>query len=77
METLQTGGTNSNAESSRRPSPLCAILEVVINEGLQKIGLGAFQHCSLFESIWLPSTVSEVEMYTFYNCREIQGGGSQ
>ncbi|KAL7540976.1 LOW QUALITY PROTEIN: hypothetical protein ACHAXR_010534, partial [Thalassiosira sp. AJA248-18] len=51
---------------------LRALREVVLNEGLQKIGLGAFQHCSLLESIWLPSTVSEVEMYAFYNCREMR-----
>ena len=42
--------------------------EVVLNEGLQKIGLDAFHGCKSLESITLPSTVTEIERGAFYNC---------
>ena len=42
--------------------------EVVLNEGLQKIGEKAFWTCTSLSSIKLPSTVTEIEQYAFYNC---------
>jgi len=46
--------------------------EVVLNEGLKKIGKSVFSYCKLLESIELPSTVVEIEEGAFYNCRSLE-----
>ncbi|KAL7538587.1 hypothetical protein ACHAXR_008657, partial [Thalassiosira sp. AJA248-18] len=45
--------------------------EVVLNEGLQKIGQFAFAKCKSLESIKFPSTLSEVGKYAFHNCANL------
>lgn len=44
---------------------------VLFNNGLQKIRQGAFARCISLQSIELPSTLSEVEEYTFIGCRQL------
>ena len=46
--------------------------EVVLNEGLQKIGWAAFLRCILLTSIKLPSTVTEVGAYAFADCIDLE-----
>ena len=48
------------------------LIEVVFNDGLQKIGIGAFQECSSLSSITLPSTVTEIGEYAFYRCSNLK-----
>lgn len=42
--------------------------QVILNEGLLKIGNNAFHECRVLSSISLPSTVIEIGTYVFYNC---------
>jgi len=46
--------------------------EVVLNEGLQKIGKQAFYHCKSLESIKLPSTVTEIGNAAFAGCSNLE-----
>ncbi|KAL7523291.1 hypothetical protein ACHAXR_000111, partial [Thalassiosira sp. AJA248-18] len=46
--------------------------EVVLNEGLQKIGQWAFCECKLMESIDFSSTVSEVGERAFLECNNLR-----
>ena len=46
--------------------------KVVFNDGLQKIGRGAFWCCTSLSSITLPSTVTEIEQFAFGNCRNLR-----
>ena len=45
--------------------------EVVLNEGLQKIGGGAFRYCTSLERITFPSTITVLGRHAFYNCRSL------
>jgi len=45
--------------------------EVVLNEGLQKIGYQAFQNCKSLQSIKLPSTVTEIGDWAFDGCHNL------
>jgi hypothetical protein len=49
--------------------------EIVLNEGLQKIGQDAFWRCSSLESITFPSTVTEIGRGAFMECRNLQEAG--
>ena len=42
--------------------------EVVLNEGLQKIGEWAFMECKSLKSITFPSTLREIGDYAFFGC---------
>ena len=42
--------------------------EVVLNEGLETIGSNAFEGLSVLESITLPSTLTEIDIYAFKGC---------
>ena len=46
--------------------------EVVFNEGLQKIGLRAFQSCTSLTIVTLPSTVTEVGNTAFAGCTNLK-----
>ena len=46
--------------------------EVVLNEGLMKIGLFAFHECTTLRIIKLPSTVTEVGAGAFYECTNLR-----
>ena len=50
----------------------CRLREVVLNEGLQKIGYKAFQNCELLQSINLPSTVIEIGDWAFDGCYNLR-----
>jgi len=50
----------------------CRLREVVLNEGLQKIGYKAFQNCELLQSINLPSTVIEIGEGAFDGCYNLR-----
>ena len=45
--------------------------EVVLNEGLKKIGVLAFDGCELLESITLPSTVTDIGN-AFCDCTKLR-----
>ena len=45
--------------------------EVLLNEGLQKIGDESFYHCKSLESITLPSTLIEIGSYAFAGCSSL------
>ena len=46
--------------------------EVLLNEGLRKIGAGAFSHCRSLESITFPSTLVEVGRHAFHDCGKLK-----
>ena len=46
--------------------------EVILNEGLQKIGDSSFSYCSALGHIKLPSTVIEIGEGAFYNCGNLR-----
>jgi len=46
--------------------------ELVLNNGLQTIGLRAFAHCKSLERIVLPSTVTEIRFGAFEYCRSLK-----
>lgn len=46
--------------------------EIVLNEGIKKIGDQAFTGCSSLESITLPSTVTEIGVYAFTGCKNLR-----
>ena len=46
--------------------------EVVFNDGLQKIGHSAFDHCTSLSSITLPSTVTEISAYAIRHCNNLR-----
>ena len=51
----------------------CAKLtEVVLNDGLQTIGVAAFERCTKLESIILPSTVTEIDNWAFHGCSSLK-----
>ena len=47
-------------------------MEVILNDGLQKVGNGAFQLCSSLESITLPCTVTEIGKNAFNLCSNLR-----
>jgi len=59
-------GIRQNAFHSREH-----LKEVVLNEGLINIGLGAFMNCSSLQSIKLPSTVKEIDNDSFCSCKSL------
>lgn len=46
--------------------------EVVLNEGLKKIGGNVFHDCSSLERIIIPSTVIEIGKFAFWNCTSLR-----
>ena len=46
--------------------------EVVLNDGLEKIGVGAFLNCTALQSITLPSTLFEIGCWAFGHCSNLQ-----
>ena len=46
--------------------------EVVLNDGMQKIGVSAFQYCTSLSSITLQSTVTEIGGYAFRDCTNLR-----
>ena len=46
--------------------------EVVLHDGLQKIGYAAFCKCTSLSSIILPSTVIEIGGYSFAGCKNLR-----
>ena len=49
-----------------------SLREVVLNEGLKKIGRKAFQKCKSLESITLPPTVTEIGTCAFSRCTQLR-----
>jgi len=49
-----------------------SLREVVLNEGIQTIGVGAFSGCSSLESITIPSTVMSIGAYAFSRCSSLR-----
>ena len=49
------------------------ITDLVIPEGVTKIGAYAFYNCDNFISITIPSTVTSIGESAFYNCKKING----
>ena len=47
------------------------IISVQFNDGLQKIGEGAFCNCTSLKSITIPSTVTEISNYAFRSCSNL------
>ena len=47
-------------------------MEVILNEGIQKIGDFAFSDCTLLQSITLPSSVTEVSNAAFFDCNNLR-----
>ena len=43
-----------------------------MNEGLQKIGPHAFYGCTSLSTITLPTTITEVDVGAFRNCRNLR-----
>ena len=50
-----------------------SLIEVVFNDGLQKIGRAAFHKCASLSSVTLSSTVIEIGSYAFYGCNNLRG----
>mmetsp|Transcript_14068 Transcript_14068/g.30020 ORF Transcript_14068/g.30020 Transcript_14068/m.30020 type:complete len:419 (+) Transcript_14068:224-1480(+) len=50
----------------------CKLKYLVPNEGLEKIGEGAFCHCPALESIIIPSTVVEIGKIAFHKCSALR-----
>jgi len=50
-------------------------MEVVLNEGLQKIGNGAFDECKWLQTVTIPSTVIEVGNDAFWKCNNLREVG--
>ena len=48
------------------------VISVRFNDGLQKIGDDAFSKCSSLKSITLPSTVTEIGINAFGDCRNLR-----
>lgn len=46
--------------------------EVLLNNGLQSIGDGAFAFCTSLESITIPSTVKDIDEAAFYKCSSLK-----
>ena len=46
--------------------------EVIFNEGLEKIGMGAFGQCTSLESVALPSSVTEIDERAFGDCNNLR-----
>jgi hypothetical protein len=46
--------------------------EVVLNAGLKKIKVGAFQSCTSLQSITFPSSFTEIGRYAFYDCKNLR-----
>ena len=64
---------SSVTEVSRGMFQECKQLkEVVLNEGLRKIGFRSFSHCKQLEHINLPSTVTEIDQSAFFNCQNMR-----
>ena len=47
------------------------ILEVVIEEGIEKIGLNAFRDCINLEKVFLPTSLKRIYSYAFYGCTKL------
>lgn len=48
-----------------------SLLEVKLNEGIQKIGESSFGSCGSLQSITLPSTLTEIGSYAFNGCTNL------
>ena len=52
--------------------------EVVISEGVSKIGESAFENCRRLESVTIPASVQKIQDYAFYGCgglKEVEYAG--
>jgi len=49
-----------------------SLKNVVLNDGLQKVGDGSFARCHTLESITLPSTVTNIDENAFVLCRSLK-----
>jgi len=49
-----------------------SLKEVVLNEGLKKIGIEAFHRCDSLESITFPSTLREIIDGAFKDCNNLK-----
>ena len=51
----------------------CIELETVtLNEGLERVGKGAFEYCYELKEIIIPQTVTAIEEYAFADCTELK-----
>ena len=47
--------------------------EVILNDGLKKIGQSSFSYCSELEHINFPSTLVEIDGSSFHSCNSLKG----
>ena len=47
---------------------LSGITEVIINEGCEEIGEGAFNSCSFLSVVTLPQSLESIGDFAFYGC---------
>lgn len=48
-----------------------SLTNIIIPEGVTKIGVGAFYECSSLKNITLPESVTEIGRYAFYRCTSL------
>lgn len=44
---------------------------MILGEGLEEIGDGAFEHCTLFQRIVIPTAVKVIKNSTFNHCMQL------
>lgn len=47
------------------------IKSVVIEDGIESIGMDAFYYCSALEQVQLPESLTSIGKYAFYECRQL------
>ena len=47
-------------------------MEINWQEGIEKIGCGAFQGCPRLKTVELPHSVKLIEVYAFANCKDLE-----
>ncbi len=57
----------------KSPWQNATVNEVIIEEGVTKIGIRAFRRCADITSVTVPSTVTEIGSWAFYDCTSLGG----
>ena len=70
--TLTEIGVQCHLESQGAFSGCTNLREVLLNEGLRKIGEYAFASCTSLQCIRLPSTLIEINNYAFKDCTNLR-----
>ena len=51
---------------------ILSVKEIIVEEGIEKIGGGAFSACYYLESLYLPASVKEIETYLLFGCYNLK-----